>query len=245
MPITKQQTALMRAVRAKNVQQVKALLKQGVDPDFEDDSNQSPLEAAIAANSLPVVRALVEGGADINRENSETYDTPLDFAREEKKHRIATWLDAEGAMSFFDRSAFSGRYSRYDDYDDDDGYFDSKRKSARSSKKAKTRAAAKQPAKKLTDEFEGASAAPPKPRFTEETLKDIFNAKNWVGKPEEMQKLWEDVPARLQKNFDFEAALAEAKRETLKKHAPQKLTLKPPAPPQPPPPKPPAPPSAN
>ena len=236
MPITKQQNALMRAVRAKNVQQVKALLKQGVDPDFEDAGNQSPLEAAIAANSLPVVRALIEGGADINRENSETFDTPLDYAREQNKHRIATWLDAEGAMSFFDRSAFSGRYSRYDDYDDDDHYFDTSRKSARSSRKAKTRAAAKQPAKKLSEDFEDASAAPPKPKFTEESLKEIFNAKNWIGKPEEMQKLWEDVPAKLRKHFDFEAALAEAKRETLKKHAPQKMKLKPQAPPPNPPP---------
>ncbi|MDE1152000.1 MAG: ankyrin repeat domain-containing protein [Micavibrio sp.] len=254
MPITRQQNALMRAVKAKNVQQVKALLKQGVDTDFEDDLGRSPLEAAIAANSLPTVRALLDGGADIDRENNDTFDTPLDFARSIQKYRIATFLEDEGALSSSDKSTYGNRGSRYGSFgafgaydDDDDYYFDDKvkRKSSRSTRKAKTKAAAKG-SSKLNEDFDNAAPPPPpKPKFTEESLKEIFNAKNWVGKPEEMQKLWDDVPKKLQKEFDFDAALAEAKRETLKKHAPQQLKLaarkpeqKPPAPKPPEPPKP-------
>src|SRR5690606_14805245 len=77
---------------------------------------------------------------------------------------------------------------------------------------------------------------PAQPKYTKDVLKEKFNAKNWVGKTDEMEKEWEEVPKRFQKNFDFDAALAEAKRETLKKNAPAAPSLKlPPAPPSQPP----------
>ncbi len=41
-----------------------------------------------------------------------------------------------------------------------------------------------------------------------------------------MKQLWEEVPIKLQKKYDFDTALAEAKRETLKRNAPQAASLK-------------------
>ena len=227
MPITRQQRALMRAVETKDVQQVRFLLGRRVKADFDDASGRTPREGAIDIGSLPMVKGLVEGGADINRENTDTFDTPLDRAREQKQHRIASYLKNEGAMSFYDRSTFSHRYGAWahdawdDEEDDDNGDEAPKAKKPRA-KKAAT--AAKAPVKDAT----------PKPVFTEDTLKDIFNGKAWAGKPEEMLKLWQEVPEKLKKKFDFEAALAEAKRETLKQHAPR-LKFGPPVPPQNPP----------
>jgi hypothetical protein len=67
-----------------------------------------------------------------------------------------------------------------------------------------------------------------KPVFREDTLKDIFNPQAWVGKTQEMEELWNDVPKRLHKHFDFAAALAEARRGTLKQNAPkQRIALQP------------------
>jgi len=221
MPITRQQRALMRAVENKDTLQVRTLLRRGVKPDFDDASGRTPLEAAIDIGSLPIVKALIEGGADINRENTDEFDTPLDRAREQKQYRIASYLKSQGGLSFYDRSTFSHRYGAWaqDTWDDEE----EEAPKARKPRAAKTPAAAKAPAKHT----------PPKPVFTEDNLKDIFNGKAWAGKPEEMLKLWQDVPEKLKKKFDFEAALAEAKRETLKQHA-KRLKFGPPKPPVPP-----------
>lgn len=218
MPITKQQRALMRAVETKDTLQVRALLRKGVKPDFDDASGRSPLEAAIDTGSLPIVKALVEGGADINRENTDEFDTPLDRARAQKQHRIASYLKNQGAMSFYDRSAFSHRYGAWaqDAWDDEE----------EAAPKARKPRARKAPAVVKAPATESA----PKRVFTEENLKEVFNGKAWAGKPEEMLKLWQDVPEKLKKTFDFEAALAEAKRETLKQHA-KRLKFGPPKPP--------------
>jgi len=57
------------------------------------------------------------------------------------------------------------------------------------------------------------------------TLPDIFKPENWMGKVGEMQKLWDSVPKNLKKEFDYAAALAKARQETLKKKFP-KMTVR-------------------
>ena len=61
---------------------------------------------------------------------------------------------------------------------------------------------------------------PPPVKFTEEKLKDVFNPQSWVGKTAEMEKHWESVPKKLRAKFDFEAALAEAQRQTMRNNYP-------------------------
>lgn len=61
------------------------------------------------------------------------------------------------------------------------------------------------------------------PVFKADTLKDIFNPESWVGKTEEMENLWEEVPKHLKKKFDFVAALAQAQRETVRRHYSKKI----------------------
>ncbi|MDF3023249.1 MAG: Ankyrin [Alphaproteobacteria bacterium] len=247
MTLTKSQKTLFNAVRTGSLAQVKAQLKKTGNIDFEGDYGRTPLEEAIFHGKVSIVKALVEGGADVNRVN-DNGQTPLDYAKFHKETKIATYLKSEGAEKA-DDLASRNRYSRFSGYDDDDHYFqnsfdrdddDDFKSNARAPKRsaAKKTAAKGTTAKKFTTAAEGGvelPTEPVKPKFTEESLKDIFNAKNWVGKTDDMEKLWTDVPDKLQKKFDFDAAFAEAKRETLKQHAPHAPTLKK-APPQNPPP---------
>ena len=238
MTLTKSQKSLFNAVRTGSLAQVNAQLKKISDLEFEGDYGRTPLEEAIFHGKVSIVKALVEGGADVNRVNDND-QTPLDYAKFHKETKIATYLKSEGAEKADDISARS-RYNRYPGYDDDDHYFlnsfdrddDDFSINARAPKRAaakKAKAPKGATAKKFTSAAEGGAELPTepvKPKFTEETLKDTFNAKNWVGKTDDMEKLWTDVPAKLQKKFDFDAAFAEAKRETLKQNAPQAPTLK-------------------
>lgn len=237
MTLTKSQKLLFNAVRTGSLAQVKAQLKKTGNIDFEGDYGRTPLEEAIFHGKVSIVKALVEGGADVNRVN-DNGQTPLDYAKFHKETKIATYLKSEGAEKADDISS-RNRYSRYSGYDDDDHYFfnsyDRDDDDFVSNARAPKRSAAKKSkpktatAKKFTTAAEGGvelPTEPVKPKFTEESLKDIFNAKNWVGKTEDMEKLWTDVPGKLQKKFDFDAAFAEAKRETLKQNAPHAPTLK-------------------
>jgi hypothetical protein len=63
--------------------------------------------------------------------------------------------------------------------------------------------------------------APP-PEFTAHNLADKFDPDKWVGKPDDMQKLWDRVPKNLKAQFDFAAAFTQAKRATLRAHFPGK-----------------------
>ncbi len=63
--------------------------------------------------------------------------------------------------------------------------------------------------------------APP-PEFTAQNLADKFDPDKWVGKPDDMQKLWDRVPKSLKAQFDFAAAFTQAKRATLRDRFPGK-----------------------
>ncbi|HYD16927.1 MAG TPA: ankyrin repeat domain-containing protein [Patescibacteria group bacterium] len=245
MTLTKSQRALFTAIRTGRAAQVKTQAAKISSLEFEGDYGRTPLEEAIFQGKLPVVKAIVEAGADLSRIN-DSDQSPLDYAKKHRETKIAAYLKQEGAETakeINDRQNANRGYSRYSGYDDDDHYFmrrggypddddwdSAPKKSA--PKRAKSAAAKK---------FGTAAGAPEKPnepalpKFTEENLKDIFNGKAWIGRAEEMEKLWDDVPAKLQKKFDFDAALAEAKRETLRKNCPPPPKLGKIPPQQPPP----------
>lgn len=83
------------------------------------------------------------------------------------------------------------------------------------------------PSRRKTAVSEDFNQSGAKPAFTLQTLPEIFEPGKWVGKVEEMQKLWDDVPKRLKAKFDFEAALSDARLKTLKKnHTPGKPVIK-------------------
>jgi hypothetical protein len=245
--LTTQQQALMEAIRNDDEDGVTELLDKGLDPDFADN-DETPLEAAVRRGSETMVRALVDSGADVNRVNF--YDeAPLDIAKNLGDDEITQLLEDEGAVSAQKKSktahntgvrgGFKGGRGRSSGFFDDDVLDDDWDDDAGSRNKkqgAKPHIRAKKSAKKSaapTIAGMGAEAAKPaKPVFREDTLKDIFNAKNWVGKTNEMEQLWEEVPKRLQKHFDFAASLAEARRETLKQNAPKRNLLQQNFPPQ-------------
>lgn len=52
-------------------------------------------------------------------------------------------------------------------------------------------------------------------KYTQDTLKDIFNAEKWAGRADDMCKAWDEVPAHLRRDFDFSAQLAEVRRQSL------------------------------
>lgn len=224
MAMTKQQRALLKAVKEGDIKQVKTLAKKLPFLDFEGTNGRTPLEEAIIKGRITIVRALVAEGASIDRLNDDD-KSPLDIARQHGKKNIEKFLLDEGAYDYGSYGSGTGAW-----YDDDWGdewvNGGSKKKSARTSARSFNAAA--------DAEGETPKKKADQPKYTKDMLTEKFNAKNWVGKTEEMEKEWKDVPARFQKNFDFDAALAEAKRETLRKNVPTAPSLKlPPAPPPP------------
>ncbi len=69
---------------------------------------------------------------------------------------------------------------------------------------------------KAASDFNAAAAHPAKPTFSVQTLPDIFAPEKWIGHTQEMQDLWNEVPARLKKSFDFAAALSDARQQKLR-----------------------------
>lgn len=195
--------ALMNAVRGSRVKEAKALLKQGCDPDFlaygSASLRSAPLHEAVRNHDLPMIRALVNAGADVNIEDDRDV-TPLDIAFLMRHQDTIHYLKSKGGKS----GGFPFVSSVGWDSDDDDSDYDPPPK-----KKPRLKTSAKSPVKR-----EG-------PVFTKENLKDIFESAKWTGKVEEMQKLWEKVPERLKKTFDFAASLSQARRDTIKKQYPK------------------------
>lgn len=225
MRLTKDQKALLKAVREQDIGRVSELLNS-VHPDFfpnfTDFPTTTPLIEAIKKDNLRIVRLLVSEGADVNAP-AKAGKTPLDIAQEEGNSDILIYLDGQNAKFGYE---VPGRLP----------YLTSppRRKKMRA---AKTKIAGQ--------DFSDAVKAPApekekKPVFKAETLAEVFEAAKWVGKVEEMQQHWEKVPKRLKKYFDFAAALTEARLGTIKNGASGKNILKksppPPSSPTPPPP---------
>lgn len=203
---------LIAAARRGDVVRVRALLKKGADPDGADLNGTTPLHAAVAAEHLAVVKVLVEDAdADINavdKKGRTPYDIACEFDMSQHPPKTFFYLNGKGAKNGWQMKK------------------ESKKKKAAAKKKAakasdgKT-ASGNGPSFSGGSEGANAPAEPPRkkePKFTEERLTDIFNPGTWVGKTEEMEKLWEEVPKKLQSKFDFVAALSEAKRQSMRKN---------------------------
>ncbi len=63
---------LIKAVRENNVEIIKNMLKVGANPNFRDKiSSETPLEIAIEKNEPEIIKALLEGGAEITDQSIE------------------------------------------------------------------------------------------------------------------------------------------------------------------------------
>jgi|GEM_PF-6772482 len=91
----KAEIALAEAAEEGDAARVEQLLKGKVNVNFGSESRYSPLYSAVAANSVPIVRMLLNYGADPNQKYG--YQAPLDFAVGNKKDEIALLLLDHGA----------------------------------------------------------------------------------------------------------------------------------------------------
>jgi len=99
-------TALHEAAGKKDVPYTKLLvwlLKNGANPNQQDNSGQGPLEFAISSGNLEVARILLGHGADPNLAD-ESGMTPL--------HRAAWNLNLKAAQLLLDHGADPGHESR-------------------------------------------------------------------------------------------------------------------------------------
>ncbi len=87
------QTALFKAIKDKNLKQIKSLINSGSDVNEKDDSGYTPLMTAISLGNLKIVKLLISKGAEL-----EDYDnfgnTPLMYALydSEEKDSILEFL---------------------------------------------------------------------------------------------------------------------------------------------------------
>ena len=88
---------LHRAVRAGDIESVRALLKQGVSVNAVDPLGGTALHDAVWAGDKEIVALLIDAGADINARHSEAGSTPLHYAIITNHVEIAEMLIAKGA----------------------------------------------------------------------------------------------------------------------------------------------------
>lgn len=231
---TPRQKQLMQAIQQGKLAKVRQLLAAGCSPNARGlRPDTTPLHEAVRSNDLTIVRTLVQAGAQVNAKDRYT-DTPLDVAIYDDCTKIEAYLRTQGAL-------------RGDD--DDLHNTTGKNTVASRSKPRKMLPPGHKNDKGFTPRGPGLknfnSKVPPQnknftspmpeptpPRYTPETLRETFEAEKWVGKIDEMKKLWNDVPKKLKKDFDFAAQLSEARRQTMHTQFPtEKLHLKPKRPP--------------
>ena len=88
--------ALVEAIKASDVETVKALISQGVNPNAEDRYGKPPLIYAVSKNDVAMVNALLDQGADIDQPFSAGV-TPL-MAAAEKSAAVIPTLIVRGAQ---------------------------------------------------------------------------------------------------------------------------------------------------
>jgi hypothetical protein len=89
------EVALAEAAEQGDVAAVEQILRGKVNVNFGNESRYSPLYSAVVANSAPIVRMLLEHGADPNRKYG--YSAPLAFVARNQKDEIALLLLEHGA----------------------------------------------------------------------------------------------------------------------------------------------------
>lgn len=85
---------LIDAVIQNNVEEVRAILESGTDPNTcLDPALVSPLHFAAQHNSIAVVSLLITAGAQIHAQTSLDGQTPLDIARLHRHEKMARVLE--------------------------------------------------------------------------------------------------------------------------------------------------------
>ncbi len=91
-------TPLLWACSGGHADAVKVLLEYGANVHVTEVEGMTPLHfASMAANGLPIVRMLLDAGADTEVEETQTFRRPLDNALQAKRFDIVEELEAAGA----------------------------------------------------------------------------------------------------------------------------------------------------
>ena len=87
-------TPLMQAVLNQNVEEVKALLDAGANPNEVSSEGDTPLIYATYKNNNEIVQELLKGGADVQIQNQRSKKIALDYAYENKNYLLMELLVA-------------------------------------------------------------------------------------------------------------------------------------------------------
>lgn len=92
------QQELIENINSGNQEKIKALIANGIDLNYNDDTSSGniPLHCAVKKGNLPIVKLLVDSGADINQSNLY-HTTPIELAVKFNKLGIAEYLISSGA----------------------------------------------------------------------------------------------------------------------------------------------------
>ncbi|WEL85279.1 ankyrin repeat domain-containing protein [Pseudomonas sp. CBSPCAW29] len=90
-------TLLMLSAYHGHVDAVKVLLEFKADPQIANDKNQLPIAGAAFKGNLPVVKALIEGGALVEGASSSDGRTALMMAAMFNRTEMVDYLISQGA----------------------------------------------------------------------------------------------------------------------------------------------------
>lgn len=90
--------AMFSAIGRKRISSVRALLRQGIDPDIRAVNGETPLMYATSINADFIVQMLLDAGADYTLTNNDGY-TSLKVAEIKGYDLVATLLQHAGAES--------------------------------------------------------------------------------------------------------------------------------------------------
>jgi ankyrin repeat protein len=96
----KRHDAIMEAIDRDDVAAMKQLLAQGIDPNTEAHHGSSLLHMAVSKETMAMMEALLEGGADVNRvvtRGRQLGGTPLSVATYHGNAKLMAQLIARGA----------------------------------------------------------------------------------------------------------------------------------------------------
>ncbi|MCB9262301.1 MAG: ankyrin repeat domain-containing protein [Flavobacteriales bacterium] len=79
VPLAEGRSMLYHAIKNKNIDAVRRILKEGHSTDFKDDYGQSPLHWAISAGDNSIIDELIKNGVDLNAKDNMG-NTPLHYA---------------------------------------------------------------------------------------------------------------------------------------------------------------------
>lgn len=83
--------SLIEAVEQQNEQQVHELLAQSLEVDIQNDKGETPLLIATHQNNVAIAKALIDAGADINKQDA-IQDSPYLYAGAQGKTEILAYM---------------------------------------------------------------------------------------------------------------------------------------------------------